>query len=87
MDGPYQKVLVGQKETYQKQLVADTRDDRILENHQCPGICEGQHRTVSEKKKNTFLELISHTSSHLQIDKGKDGKQPRRSALCTLLAP
>ena len=50
MEGLYQEVLVGQKETYQKQLLADTRDDRILENHQCPGICEGQHRIVSEKK-------------------------------------
>lgn len=36
MDKPCQEVLVGQKLTYQKQLVADTRDDRILGNHQCP---------------------------------------------------
>ena len=48
MGGPYQKVLVGQKETYRKQLPADIRDDGTLKNHQCPGICESQHRTVRD---------------------------------------
>lgn len=60
IDGSYQEVLVGQKETYQKQLVVDTRDDGRLENHQCLGIYVVCHGTVSEK---ISLEWLSSSLS------------------------
>lgn len=46
---PSPKVLVGQKETSEPNAW-DTINDERLENHQSPGIFEGHHGIVSEKK-------------------------------------
>lgn len=46
---PSPKVLVGQKETSEP-IAWDTINDERLENHQSPGIFEGHHGIVSEKK-------------------------------------
>lgn len=61
-----------------------TRDDGRLENHQCLGICEGPHGTVSEK---LSLDWVGSTLSHLQGDMGKEEKQPLRYAFCQLFDP